>query len=346
MKTTIQFAILSCFFCGNVAFGGDAEIVYIDSGLISYCQSSNVNNAVVALCVREIAFTETRKHYLLGSTYPSYTKGSPAISRFPSAWMMKGKTLKIVFPDVIHDAMNSITFGTLTVDDITLPGNDSDNSVDQAETYGEVKIYRHRPRQLFGCRAGAFTVDLLRDSRNEILWYGFSDTNFIARLPLTKELVDNLGDIWMPCASPDMFRWMEFRYTGWDSYKDDLEILHSEDFRPDGGFAPIGSVRIAGKRVLSDDPKATFPKDADWLIWEKDGDAYRLCQMREGRWSVCKDASRMDAPKVIVINNDSNTVFLLYSLSMNAEDVDGSLQKIISFLKNRGALQHVRNEKE
>ena len=118
----------------------------------------------------------------------------------------------------------------------------------------------------------------------------------------------------------------------------DEKITHSEDFPPDG-FSPVGSVRIAGKRVLSDDPKATFPKDADWLIWEKDGDAYRLCQMREGRWSVCKDVPRKDAPKTIVINNDSNTVFLLYSMGIDAEDVDGSLKKLVAFLRARGELQ-------
>ena len=350
MKTTILFAILFCFFLGNIAFGDDAESVYIDSGLISYCRSSYVNHAVVTLFVRSIASEKTPKDYFLGSTYPTYfPRDVPQMLRFPLAWSVENSTLRVITPDVVSSAMNNVMFQFLMIEDISMPDKDLSNRVHEVYTehHDDTTVHHHSPvrPRLGAWVSGAFSVNFLRDSRNVIIWYGFSGTNFIVRFPLTKELVDHSGDVWMPCASPAVYRWMEFRYAGWDSDGNDLTVLHSEDFPPDG-FSPVGSVRIAGKRVLSDDPRATFPSDADWLIWEKDGDAYRLCQMRGGRWSVSKDAPRTDAPKIIVINNDTNTVFLLYSMEMNANDVGGSLEKVVAFLKSRGALQLAGDEKE
>lgn len=91
MKTTIQFAILSCFCWGNVAFGSDAEIVYIDSGLISYYQLAHDTNSIASVYVYEKASAEIRKHFLLGSTYPTSVAEDLYMSRFPLAWSVKNK---------------------------------------------------------------------------------------------------------------------------------------------------------------------------------------------------------------------------------------------------------------
>ena len=117
-----------------------------------------------------------------------------------------------------------------------------------------------------------------------------------------------------------------------------MKTINSQNVSPDG-FDPVGSVRIAGKRVFSDDPKATFPGDADWLIWERSGDSRRLCKMQDGRWSVCGDAPRNDAPKIIVINNDADTVFLSYTIGIDYADVEGTMKKIVDVLRKRGILE-------
>ena len=340
MKTYLLCAALFFICLGKVVFGHDAETVYIDGGLVSYCQSSNVNNAVVALYLHDIAFSKASQHYFLGFTRPTcISKDRSCMFRFPLAWSVRGKTLYIIAPDVVTSAIGRIMFQLLMLDDIAEPDRGPQDRVHETFTtmHDGVMVYHSASRrqpQFRAWWAEPSSSRKLRDPRNEVVWYGVSDTNFIARLPLAYEGADT----WRPCDEPVRFRWMECISVGWDSFERDVEVLHSEDFPPDG-FAPVGSVRIVGKRVLSDDPKAAFPQDAEWLIWESDGTAGRLCQMRGGRWSVCTDAPRTDAPKVIVVNNDSSTVMLCYSIAIDAQDIAGSMQRITDLLKERGVLE-------
>ena len=51
-----------------------------------------------------------------------------------------------------------------------------------------------------------------------------------------------------------------------------------------------------------------MPGEADWLIWERDGEKFRLCKMHDGKWSVVRDAPCAYVPGVIVVNNDENIV--------------------------------------
>lgn len=350
MKTHRSLVVLFCLCWGNVVFGGDAEVVYVDSGLASYCFSPGEKDAAVELYIRDIASEEVRKHCLPGTLYPAKRRESASyVARFPLAWSLNNKMLRILFPNLHIDAIGRVSFLIWETKDISVPDinpyGTSPNDFHPSKAYTAqdgVTIYnewhgRGSHFQALSSKPFAFA----QSKKNpKIAWYDLDGTHVIARLPFA--YTESLA--WEPCTTPLFFQWIESRFSveldGFiqaDTVRDE-KITHSEDFPPDG-FSPVGSVRIAGKRVLSDDPKATFPKDADWLIWEKDGDAYRLCQMREGRWSVCKDVPRKDAPKTIVINNDSNTVFLLYSMGIDAEDVDGSLKKLVAFLRARGELQ-------
>ena len=334
----VAFSLL----CGNeVSFGKDAEMVYIENGIICCRSSLTLCNAEFGLHMCETDSVGPGMHYFVRPEYPPCFKDTAVTSRFPLTWVIKDKTLKFIYPG--NDPMGRITLEIIAIDDITQPTNIRKclDFFSEVSTAGEIKTYTYRHRNLLGFRSRTFADILLSDSRNEVLWYSLGDTNFIARIPLAREYAYDQNNVWVPCTNPVKFRWMEFRYTGWDtgwdSYRERLECLHSQDI-PSDGFTPVGSVRISNKRVLCDDPKAIFPKEADWLIWEKNGDNCRLCQMRGGQWSVCQDMTRKDAPRTIVVNNDSNTVFLLYSIGMDAKDVDGSLKKIVTFLRARGAL--------
>ncbi len=315
-----------CIFGGAIVSASGADIVYVDSGVTSYCRSPQARDAVAELYVRSTT-PDARLHYYLWPAQWLYTNKPPSIVRFPLAWTIIGKTCRIVLPNVIDDAMNRTMLEVLKVDDMTLPEKNPSLAAKDVGHCGDARRYGLLSCRLNGCMSGAFTVDLLEDARCEIVWHGFSGSSFIARLPLSKELAGTPGDIWKPCANPAVFRWMEFHYTGWESGENDLKPLASQDVPPDG-FSPVACVRIAGKRVISDAPGARFPSGADWLIWEKYGDTGRLCQMRGGRWSVYQEATRTDAPQTIVINNDTDTVFLLYSLSVAPADVESSIDKI------------------
>ena len=81
-----------------------------------------------------------------------------------------------------------------------------------------------------------------------------------------------------------------------------------------------------------------MPGEADWLIWERDGEKSRLCKMHDGKWSVVRDAPCAYVPGVIVVNNDENIVFLSFSLKFDDGDVDASLRRAVTHLREHGAL--------
>ena len=98
------------------------------------------------------------------------------------------------------------------------------------------------------------------------------------------------------------------------------------------GFDPVGAVRIAGKAVRTDAAESLFPKDADWLIWEKNTNGVvRLCQMKGGHWSPVREVPR--APQTIVVDNDTEMVHLLYDFAIDRADIDDSLRRLASLLK-------------
>jgi hypothetical protein len=331
--------IISICESGN-SFGGDVECVYIDNGFVAYCNQLAPRAMEHEVYVHGVDQFKERRHYVVKPDLPPYYIIAQGKSRFPMAWTVKEKSLRCIFPDAASDAMNRVILGIFVVDDIVYPEKDMNrlNLRGETEVDGGGKLYCFRNRQLFGYSSGVFASNLLSDARNVVTWYALSGTNFIARVPLAQEN----SDVWMPCAKPARFRWMDFLYTGWESYPERIVMLHSQDVVPDG-FSPIGSVGVSGKKVMSDDPKAAFPKDADWLIWEESDTDNRLCQMRGGRWSVCNDAPRKDAPKTIVVNNDANMVHLLYSKVIDPKDVEGSLKSIVEYLRSRGELSPGKN---
>lgn len=331
--------IISICESGN-SFGGDIECVYIDNGFVAYCNQLAPRAMEHEVYVHGVDQFKERRHYVVKPDLPPYYIIAQGKSRFPMAWTVKEKSLRCIFPDAASDAMNRVILGIFVVDDIVYPEKDMNrlNLRGETEVDGDGKLYCFRNRQLFGYSSGVFASNLLSDARNVVTWYALSGTNFIARVPLAQEN----SDVWMPCAKPARFRWINFLYTGWESYPERIVMLHSQDVVPDG-FSPIGSVGVSGKKVMSDDPKAAFPKDADWLIWEESDTDNRLCQMRGGRWSVCKDAPRKDAPKTIVVNNDANMVHLLYSKVIDPKDVEWSLKSIVEYLRSRGELSPGKN---
>ena len=100
----------------------------------------------------------------------------------------------------------------------------------------------------------------------------------------------------------------------------------------------IGKMTILTQGVFASFPQRIFPgmvflrKDADWLIWEKNTNGVtRLCQMKGGRWTPVREVPR--APQTIVVDNDTETVHLLYDFAIDRADIDGSLRRLASLLK-------------
>ncbi len=109
--------------------------------------------------------------------------------------------------------------------------------------------------------------------------------------------------------------------------------MHEQD-----GYTPCVGVPIMGKIAQSDSSDFALPGDLDWLIWERNGDASRLCQVSGGRWSVCNEVPFADIPKIVVVNNDENSVFFSFSHEFNNDDVAGSMKRLIAHLQDNEAL--------
>ena len=319
---------------------GDVQHVYIEDGAVNFCKPTVSREFGFGLYVFRMEFAGRQSHYCIKPDIHIGSNDSAKMLRFPFAWTIKDGALKCVYSDVFSDAMGRITLGAFIVCDMNRPKRKPGyyDFIGESCVDGEEKIYIYRDKTVCGYRSQSFSDHLLSDYGMEVMWYGFDGTKFIARIPVRKDFVSTGDGEWMPCSSPAVFRWMEFECAApLESVEVRLEALHSQDVSPDG-FSPTGSIHVEGRRVLSDDSKASFPKDADWLIWERNGGDCRLCQMRDGQWSVCRDAPRKDAPKIIVVNNDEKSVFLSYSQEFDVGDVSNSLKRTVAYLKEHDAL--------
>ena len=113
-------------------------------------------------------------------------------------------------------------------------------------------------------------------------------------------------------------------------------IKNVVDIPHEGQWNPVGAARVAGRRVLSDFAEARFPKDADWLIWEKSPETSRLCKMAKGKWATCPEMPVQKPPQLIVTDDDNGVVLLVYSFGIDQTDVEGSLRKVAKMLEERG----------
>ena len=319
------------------AHAGEVELVYIDAGLACHCKSSAVKNAAVELSLYDIGSGIVRKRWLPGSLSPVERSDASCILRFPLAWSLSNKKLRILFPDLRTDAVGRIAFRVWGEEDVTSPHGGLKSAFAMQDG---VAIYNELPQRggpLYVLGSEPFALAFSQFEKTPVnIWYALDDTNVIARLPFA-----TAGSYeWRPCTLPSHVRWEEvaFRLDFWPVPNDRISVWDervdwSQDVSPDG-FSPIGSVHLAGKRISCDDPRVCFPKDAEWLIWEQKDAACRLSLIRVGGWwSVCKDAPRKDAPKIVVVNNDEKSVFLSYSQEFDTSDVSNSLKRILFYLK-------------
>ena len=325
-------------------------MVYIDAGVAAYCDSPAVKDAAVELSLYDIASGRMCKRRLPGTLSLSSNSAASPVLQFPLAWSLSGKRLSILFPNANIDSVGRIVF-------LVWADNDTSSFASKLQTdcandgfppstaftvTNGIAIYNewHGRGSLFQPLSSipfAF-VNSCNQEEKHTIWYDIDGTNIVARFPFANAN----SSAWQPCATPVYFRWSEFQFAALYN-----EVLKHESIRgaaakgsldvPADSFSPFGSVRITGRRVMSDNPNADLPADADWLIWEKGIDGYRLSKIRDGRWSACLGVGCLAAPKTIVVNNDSNTVFLLYSIDVDKEDIKGSFAKIVKFLQSSDA---------
>ena len=211
-------------------------------------------------------------------------------------------------------------------------------------TEGDTLVGRDEVVHVLSDRNADARPDLLRsdfssswaisDPSNKVIWSALDGCHWITRMPLW---IRN-SKAWRPCIRPGVYRWGQGKID-FSKFSNGTEELRVCDVDFDGnGFNPCTAVYVASRNVLSDNPRFAVPDEADWLIWERDGEKSRLCKMHDGKWSIVSDAPCADVPGVIVVNNDENIVFLSFSLKFDDGDVDASMRRVVTHLREQGAL--------
>ena len=358
MKKIALLMIVSLAIVTHAQANSPATVI-LDGGVFYYAyEPEDARHPVPLYCLKNVPDSNTEKLFLPVSLIPFYVNPEMTL-QFPLAWSVKDNIPCACMGDLRSDSLGRINillcFGAFPpegdkniVDEISLNQNTSPNVtriipgfVARLFISGRVQYRKMTsltreahwlPQEAsqFGGASGMCTrsearnpgpllLETLEKSAQVPLWFSLDGSNMLARLPISRM---GRNEAWCLYVDPVAFRWMECT---------EQSVLSKMDV-PVYGFNPIGSVRIYGRKLLTDDKSISYNTDADWLIWEKNTNGVvRLCQMKGGRWSPVREVPR--APQTIVVDNDTETVHLLYDFAIDRADIDGSLRRLASLLK-------------
>ncbi len=307
------------------------HFIYRDHRVLLFCREE-YTLAMLASVYAYNPQTEKSFRYGVRGDFPVFIH--PESNLFSIGWAMDNHQMILVYPNPDADAMGRVVYFTIQLEPLLFLEKMKSDDSRQFREENNFPICLQMENPLGGCSSSVFSASNCSDPQYQVCWNAFSGAFLLARFPQIRRptsSVETLG--WTPSKKPVCYSWTEFSYDVLsESFgKQNLKPLHTNLVSPDG-FDPVGAVRIAGKAVRTDAVEPLCPKDADWLIWEKNTNGVtRLCQMKSGRWSPVREVPR--APQTIVVDNDTETVHLLYDFAIDRADVDGSLRRLASLLK-------------
>ncbi len=292
----------------------------------------------------------------------AYQRNQDVLNLFPLSWGVYGGHMHIFTPDVMSDVLGSVCIDLLVADEalaVVSPftrrrfncrTREQEQVLDKyarsltekiRNAYHDLKPDYPYPilispvaRTLHGISSDGTLRGYGRVVRrnDEVIWYESDGKTFIARHPMAT----HRSKRWIPCEKADHYLWAEYEVPISDTWQPNIRMVCSDKVDALGGFLPVGAARVAGRRVLSDFVEAKFPKDADWLIWEKSPESSRLCKMAKGKWATCPEMPVQKPPQLIVTDDDNGVVHLVYSFGIDPSDVEGSLRKVAKMLEECG----------
>lgn len=307
----------------------------VDESVVVHCRKVMEPNVLGELFLYDL-FKNVAKKRIITRDYPYWSPEDVPksyVNRFPRAWNIVNGVLTIVYPDFFSSATADVLFQRMTMTELEA------FCEDDAKWNTRTSCVEIDSRGLDFMASGPFPIFQGRGLTVRELslpWYAIGDAGMVVRLP--SDRLPSYGiHRWSPEGRTISNLWVEVSWDGSIQSHENRGALTCFD-----GFYPVAGVCILGKNVRSDIADFIAPGKADWLIWERKDDEYRLCQMRDGRWSVCESASRKDAPKIIVVNNEEKSVFLSFSLEFDAGDVSNSIKRTIAYLKEHDVLHPER----
>ena len=326
MKVNVNSMLVCLLAMGIRHCTAEPITLYVDAGMMFCCQRAEQIDTLARLFLLDLSSHEIRSRPITRD-YPFWHPSDVSaayVDRFPRAWTVANGRLTVLYPDFFSSATGNMCFRKMTIWNLkAFCGNDpawnmrTKSSDDEGP--GALGFMSSIP---FPCIKGKDASELATP------WYAIGEKGVVVRLPWARK-----AKHWSPRDPVVRNDWREVSWKLSLQSRECAGGLTGFD-----GYNPIAGVYVLAKTVLMDGGDFAAPEQAEWLIWERKGDECRLCQMRDGRWSVCENASRKDIPKIIVVNNDENSVFLSFSQEFDMGDVSNSLMRTVAYLKARGAL--------
>ena len=307
--------------------------LYIDDGLLSYCQDPGKVESAIKLYVMDLSTNEVRQHFLPGSICASANskeKSSFISVRFPLAYFVSKGIFRIIFPDLLSDAKGRISFRIWSTEKIfdlqtqqTIKGFVNE---DQTMRY---RGYWHGQPILF-MNSVPFSRASITNATNH-LWYEIDREYILARIPLQTSKQEE----WIPSNSPKLYRWVISSIM-------DSDFAVAEDMQHNN-FIPLAAIQTKGKKIRCTNGDIISSEDADWLIWGVDhqNKPKELRVFRSNKIIRLKMKDCLNLPEFILSNEDSGYILVSYDDSLKSSNAEDTLNNICNYLKVNNLLKKI-----
>ncbi|MEI3038811.1 MAG: hypothetical protein V8T90_07030 [Victivallales bacterium] len=331
MKSHILLVVLCLLSFSVWSEENNIAKLYIDDGLLSYCQDPGKVESAIKLYVMDLSTNEIRQHFLPGSICApanSKEKSSFISVRFPLAYSESKGIFRIIFPDLLSDAMGRISFRIWSAEKIfdlqtqqTIKGFVNE---DQTMRY---KGYWHGQPILF-MNSVPFSRASITNATNH-LWYEIDCEYILARIPLQTSKQEE----WIPSNFPKLYRWVIYSIM-------DRDFAVAEDMQHND-FIPLTAIQTKGKKIRCTNGNIISSEDADWLIWGVDhqNKPKELRVFRSNKIIRLKMKDCLNLPEFILSNEDSGYILVSYDDSLKSSDAKDTLNNICNYLKGNNLLE-------
>ena len=331
MKKHILLVVLYFFSLPLWSAENNIAKFYIDDGLLSYCHDPGTVESAIKLYVMDLSTNDVRQHFLPGSIcVPANSKGKSSFLsvRFPLAYSESKGIFRIIFPDLLSDAMGRISFRIWSAEKIfdlqtqqTIKGFVNE---DQSMRY---KGYWHGQSILF-MNSVPFSIASITNATNH-LWYEIDHEHILARIPLQTSKQEE----WSPSISPNLYRWVIYSID-YGNFTVAEDMQHND-------FIPLTAIQPKGRKIRCTNGNIISSEEADWLIWgvnhQNEAKELRIFRTNEIIRLEMKDC--LDLPEIILSNEDSGYILISYDDSLKSSNAEDMLNNICNYLKENNLLK-------
>lgn len=345
--TILIYIILSSCIIGKEAM--PISKVIVDDGRCMTCMSGA--NAYSIMKLYWFDLTEDKPliqmDYLRGSVAMENRKEKKVVS-FPHAWTCSNRRLKYLRPSFSEDAIGRVTFH-LQTDNLFVENKDLRNEEVQLflkqDNQFDINYDNGDEEHLTFMVSYPFLIGFIKPETNHI-WYGLSHDELLAMIPSSKESLKETEPGWGAMEKPPYFKWKRYGIED-RSFRNNgrwVTLMHGTlsdaGVRENDGWTPFFGEKTAGKSVLLDGRAQTLPDGLEWLVLFRNSEGEVLARglFTDNHWEIFSwpfDAGVSCA----VVNHDSQYILLSSTLSVDAGDVSGSLQKVTGRLREMKLLK-------